>query len=170
MSVFLLSTDPELNEAYANIVRLELGEPLDASALEQMQSVGVFNEPAGTEKMKAKHMEAKSFVTFVEKEGGVSLKLAAQKAKSPADSGINKKTSVDLMEKLAQQKDKAKGTSVETMGAKTENTFGIGNTVRSAKEEEEAAQAMINASAGGASKAAALKAHGDAMAAADEKI
>jgi len=163
VSVFLYSADPELSDA--NIVRLELGEPLDVSALEQMQVVAVFNEPAGTEKMKAKYMEKKSFVNFVEREGAASLMLAAQTPLKPGG-GVKGRTSAELMEKLAQQGDKAAATTVETMGAKTGAAFGIGNTVKTAAEEEAAAQAAINATAGGAAKAAALKAHGDAMAAA----
>ena len=160
MSVFLLNSDTE-----ANIVRLNLGEALDAWALEQMQVVAVFNEPAGTEKMKAKYMEKKSFVNFVEREGGANLMLAAQTPQKPGG-GVKGRTSAELMEKLKQQDDKAAATAVETMGAKTGATFGIGNTIKSAADEEAAAQAAINASAGGAAKAAALKAHGDAMAAA----
>ena len=163
VSVFFFSADLQRSEA--NIVRLELGEPLDVWALEQMQVVAVFNEPAGTEKMKAKYMEKKAFVNFVEREGAASLMLAAQTPMKPGG-GVKGKTSAELMEKLAQQSDKAAATTVETMGAKTGAAFGIGNSIKSAADEEAAAQAKINAIAGGADKAAALKAHGDAMAAA----
>ena len=48
------------------------------------------------------------------------------------------------------------GTTVETQGGKTDVAFGIGNTVRTAAQEEAALQAAINARAGGAEKAAAL--------------
>ena len=161
VSVFLLSADPELSEA--NIVRLALGEYIDASALAQMQAVAVFNEPAGTDKMKAKYMEIKSFVSFVEKEGAASVMLAAQATKAPTLKG---NTSADLMEKLAKKRELAAGTTIETSGAKTDTKFGIGNTVKTASMEDAAAQAMLNANAGGASKAAALKAHGAMMAAA----
>ena len=89
--------------------------------------------------------------------------LAAQKKKVP---GLKGKTSADLMEKLAKKKEMAAATAVETMGAKTDTKFGIGNTVKTASMEDAAAQAMLNANAGGASKAAALKAHGAMMAAA----
>lgn len=162
VSVFLLSTDPELSEA--NIVRLALGEPLDVPALEQMQTVAVFSEPAGTDKMKAKALEARAFVTFVERNGAASLKLAAKKK----EGGGVKSGKLDdkLAARLAQQGDKAAATEVETMGEKAGATFGIMNNQKSAADEQAAAQAMINAVAGGASKAAALKAHGDAMAAA----
>ena len=50
---------------------------------------------------------------ILEKEGAANIKLAAQKAKSPAGGGINKKTSADLMLKLAAQKEKAAATAVE---------------------------------------------------------
>ena len=162
VSVFLLSTE---GVSEANIVRLQLGVPLDVSVLEQMQVVAVFNEPAGTDKMKAKYMEKKSFVSFAEREGAASLMLAAQTPQKP-NGGVKGRTSAELMEKLGQQSDKAAATTVETMGAKTGAAFGIGNTVKTAAEEEASAQAAINASAGGAAKAAALKAHGNAMAAA----
>merc|ERR1719171_1226923 len=115
--------------------------------------------------MKAKYMEKKAFVNFAEREGAASLMLAAQTPQKPGG-GVKGRTSAELMEKLAQQGDKAAATTVETMGAKNPQQFGIGNTVKTAAEEEAAAQAAINASAGGAAKAAALKAHGDAMAAA----
>ena len=101
----------------------------------------------------------------VEREGAASLMLAAQTPMKPGG-GVKGKTSAELMEKLAQQSDKAAATTVETMGAKTGAAFGIGNSIKSAADEEAAAQAKINAIAGGADKAAALKAHGDAMAAA----
>jgi hypothetical protein len=161
VSVFLLSADPDL--ADANIVRLKLGEYIDASAIEQMQAVAVFNEPAGTDKMTAKHMEIRSFTSFVERSGGSSVMLAAQKKKAP---GLKGATSADLMEKLKKQGEKAAATTVETMGAKTDTKSGIGNTVKTASMEDAAAQAMLNANAGGASKAAALKAHGAMMSAA----
>ena len=81
-----------------------------------------------------------------------------------AKPGLKGKTSADLMEKLAKKAELAAGTAIETMGDKTENKFGIGNTVKTASMEDAAAQAMLNAGAGGADKAAALKAHGAMMA------
>lgn len=156
----MLSADPDLSEA--NIVRMELGKHLDASALELMQAVAVFNEPAGTEKMKAKYMDLKAFVGFAEREGGASLTLAAQAKGPPLQEG--RRESTELREKLAKKGEMADATTVETMGAKTTNAFGIGNTVKTAADEEASVQAAINARAGGAQKAAALKAHGDAMA------
>jgi len=53
--------------------------------------------------------------------------------------------------------------AIETQGAKTDVTFGIGNTVRTAAEEEAAVQAAINARAGGADKAAALNEFNEMM-------
>jgi len=55
------------------------------------------------------------------------------------------------------------GTAVETQGAKTGVAFGIGNTVRTAAEEEAAIQRGINARAGGADKAAALNEFNEMM-------
>ena len=147
---------------------MELGEYIDASDIEHMQAVAVFTEPAGTEKMKVKHMEIKAFLSFVEREGGASVTLAPQKKKAP---GLKGAASAGLMEKLAKQNAKAAATAVETTGAKTDTKFGIANNNKTASMEDAAAQAMLNANAGGASKAAALKAHGAMMAgAADEKI
>ena len=161
VSIFLLSADPNLSDA--NIVRMDLGEYVDSPSLEAMQAVAVFNEPAGTDKMKAKYMEIKSFTSFVEGNGASCIPLAAQKKKAP---GLRGKTSADLMEKLAKQSDKAAATEITTSGAAEAKTFGIGNTVKTASMEDAKAQAMLNANAGGADKAGALKAHGAMMGAA----
>ena len=57
----------------------------------------------------------------------------------------------------------AAGTAVETTGAKTDVAFGIGNTVKTAADEEAAVKAAITNRAGNADKANALKAVNDAM-------
>ena len=75
------------------------------------------------------------------------------------------------MEKVAEQNATAAATTGEPTGAKTDTECGIANNNKTASMEDAAAQAMLNANAGGANKAAALKAHGAMMAgAADEKI
>merc|ERR1739848_694740 len=96
-------------------------------------------------------------------EGAASVMPAAQATKAPTLKG---NTSANLMEKLAKKRELAAGTTIGTSGAKTDTKFGIGNTVKTASMEDAAAQATLNANAGGASKAAALKAHGAMMAAA----
>lgn len=55
------------------------------------------------------------------------------------------------------------GTTIESQGARTGVAFGLGNTVRTAAEEEAAVQAAINARAGGADKAAALNEFNEMM-------
>merc|ERR1712187_1039569 len=57
---------------------------------------------------------------------------------------------------MGEAKQQEIGTAVETQGAKTGVAFGIGNTTRTAAEEQAAVQAAINARAGGVDKAAAL--------------
>lgn len=54
-------------------------------------------------------------------------------------------------------KQEAIGAAVESQGTKTEVKYGIGNTKRTAADEEAAINAAVNARAGGADKAAAIK-------------
>jgi len=53
--------------------------------------------------------------------------------------------------------------ALETQGGKTDNKFGIGNTVRTAAQEEAGVAAAISANAGGADKAAALNEFNEMM-------
>jgi len=66
-----------------------------------------------------------------------------------------KKNSADVRQ-MMEAKQEEIGTAVETQGAKTTVAYGIGNTTRTAAEEEAAIKAAINARAGGVDKAAAL--------------
>jgi len=74
-----------------------------------------------------------------------------------------KKNSSDVRREMEAKQERAEGTAVETRGAKTGVAFGLGNTVRTAAEEEAAVKAAINARAGGADKAAALNEFNEMM-------
>jgi len=82
-----------------------------------------------------------------------------------ADKGpraVVKKNSEEVRRDM-EVKQEAIGTTVETQGAKTDVAFGLGNTVRTAADEQAAVQAAINARAGGADKAAALNEFNEMM-------
>jgi len=82
---------------------------------------------------------------------------AALAADSEKGSGkrMVRKASADVRREMEAKQDEI-GTAVETQGARTENAFGLGNTVRTAADEQAAVERAINARAGGADKAAAL--------------
>lgn len=82
-----------------------------------------------------------------------------------ADGGpraVVKKNSEEVRREM-EAKQETIGTAVETQGAKTAVAFGLGNTVRTAADEQAAVQAAINARAGGADKAAALNEFNEMM-------
>lgn len=85
--------------------------------------------------------------------------LAADKA--PKCVMVRKHSSEVRREMEAKQE--AIGTAVEATGAKTGVAFGLGNTVRTAAEEQAAVDRAINARAGGAEKAAALNEFNEMM-------
>jgi len=74
-----------------------------------------------------------------------------------------KKHSSDVRREMEAKQERVEGSALETHGAKTGVAFGLGNTVRTAAEEEAAVRAAINARAGGADKAAALEEFNEMM-------